>query len=191
MSISPRIYIFSNHGYAIKTFVTFCSFVLKMHLNWWWNIHLFYWMKWEAYEDIYSMELFRCKYRWISSKKIFSANQSALWLQVPNSQSFNLFFFTKTREISSTTFKRECTYPKDLNQDVEVMWNQIWVKQEYCKKYTTGENQAARYSNNVVNKNYERLMSRFLCHREWWQLMNVGPMDWFNQVVFNEIFWMI
>ena len=29
-------------------------------------------------------------------------------------------------------------------------------------------------------------MIRFLCHREWWQLMNVGPMNWFDEVDFNE-----
>ena len=71
------------------------------------------------------------------------------------------------------------------------MWNQIRVKQEYSKKYTTSENREARYSNAEVYKNYERLMIRFLCHREWWKLMNVGPMKRFNEVVIDETFWAI
>ena len=93
--------------------------------------------------------------------------------------------------ISYATFKRHCTYPKDLNLDLEVMWNQIRLKQEYSKKYTTSENREAGYSNAEVYKNYGRLMIRFLCHREWWKLMNVGPMKRFNEVVIDETFWAI
>ena len=92
----------------------------------------------------------------------------------------------RARAISYATFKRHCTYPEDLNLDLEVMWNQIRVKQEYSKKYTTSENWEARYSNAEVYKNYERLMIRFLCHREWWKLMNVGPMKIFKIRLFDQ-----
>ena len=63
------------------------------------------------------------------SKETFSGNQSALWLQVPNSRSFNLFFSTNKAQVKScATFKRHCPYPKDLNLDPELMWNQIKVE---------------------------------------------------------------
>ena len=48
-------------------------------------------------------------------------------------------------------------YPEDLNLDLEVMLNQIRVKQEYSKKYTTSENRVAMFSEVAVYKNYERL----------------------------------
>ena len=128
----------------------------------------FHWVYCEAYPDISSMECYRYKRQWISSKETSSASQSALWLQVPSSQSNNLFFSTKAQAISYATFKQHCTYLEDLNLDLEVMRNQIRVKQEYSKKYTTSENWEARYLNAKVYKNYERLMVRFLCHREQW-----------------------
>ena len=67
----------------------------------------------------------------------------------------------RAQAISYATFKRHCTYPKDLNLDLEVMRNQIRVKQEYSKKYTTSEHREARYLNAEVYKNYERL-----CHED-------------------------
>ena len=48
------------------------------------------------------------------------------------------------------------------------MWNQIRVKEEYFKKYTTCKNQATRYSNATVYKNYERLFYEdSCCHVEF------------------------
>ena len=85
-----------------------------------------------------------------------------------NLHSINLFFSTTAQAISYATFERHCTYPEDLNLDLEVMWNQIRVKQEYSKKYTTNENRATRYSNAAVCENYERLCNEdSYCHVEF------------------------
>ena len=127
------------------------------------------------------MKLFRCKYRWISSKETSSANQSALWLQVPSSQSFNLFFSTTALAISYATFKRHCTYPEDFQpgprSDVKSNQSLTGIFQE-----TTNENRAARYSMPqfirtmkdcfmkilVVMLNFQRWHLRF----NWWQTYN-------------------
>ena len=103
-----------------------------------------------------------CTTKWINTNKT-SCLWSVIWKQELNLQSFNLFFSTKAQAISYATFKRHCTYPEDLNLDLEVMWNQIRVKQEYSKKYTTSENREARYSNAEVYKNYERLCHEGSC----------------------------
>ena len=139
-------------------------------------------MKCEAHQDISSMEL-HC---WISWKKTFSSNQLALWLQVLSSQSLNLCFPTKVQTIFNTTFNQHCTYPKDLNLNLEMMLNQIRVKQVYSKKCTRSVNWATRYSNAEVYKNYERFMIRFLYQRAM-----TTDECWFNEDIqwsmFNEI----
>ena len=114
--------------------------------------------------------------KWTNTNKT-SCLWSIIWKQELNLQSFNLFFSTKAQAISYATFKRHCTYPEDLNLDLEVMWNQIRVKQEYSKKYTTSENHEARYSMPkcirtmkdcvmrilVVMLNFQRRMVEMVC----------------------------
>ena len=71
-----------------------------------------------------------------------------------NITNFLLVLFESKNSICnlSTYFSlpRHKQYPtqllNDLNLDLEVMWKQIRVEQEYSKKYTTSENQASRYS---------------------------------------------
>ena len=68
-------------------------------------------------------------------------------------QVYNLSTYSslsKHKQYPNTTFKQQCTYPEDLSLNLEVMLNQIRVKHEYFKKYTTSESQATRYSNAEV-----------------------------------------
>ena len=99
-----------------------------------------------------------------------------VWSRELDLQSLNLFFPTKAQTISNTTF------PKDLNLNLEMMLNQIRVKQENSKKYTRNENLAARYSNAEVYKNYERLCHEDSCCHIVFSEMNdqVSMHSWLN-----------
>ena len=98
-----------------------------------------------------------------------------------NLQSFNLFFSTRAQVISYATFKRHCTYPEDLNLDLEVTWSQIRVKQEYSKKYTTSENREARYSMPKCIRTMKDCVMRILVVMLNFQrqMVEIGAHSWF------------
>ena len=59
------------------------------------------------------------------------------------------------KAISYATFKWHCTYPKHLNLNLEVMWNQIRIFQE------TNENRATRYSNQNFTGIFQEIYNKW------------------------------